>query len=439
MQKHPAQRSDRIWRVVLVVLLVVLFVVSGVRVVEKARRGSGALNRWGQVQTEGVLQGRMIYEHETNPQEGFPCPPVVALAIRGLYVLGPVGASVVLFMVKFAVTCWILHVVVAFCRVTYDDWPGWATCLLLLLSARVFMGDFTHMNINLLVAGLIVGALDLSRRRRDGWAGLLIGAAAVVKVTPALFVVYFLYKRRWKAVLGAMAAVVLLVAIVPSVFLGVQRNAELTGAWFDQMIVPFAEGKVTHAQTSSNNQSIPSLLHRMLSHKEAVYDYEGGNHVYFNKLSLDTETVLWISRAVAALILATIAFAARAPDADRGNIAMLGEFAIVFMAMLLLSERSWKHHYVLIILSHALIFTYLMRTQPRDTSWKLVFGLAACSLVFHWLLNETTVGKANKQALEAHGPYVLGGICLFVADAIVLWRLRCSNWVLGVRGDVRGS
>jgi len=84
---------------------------------------------------------------------------------------------------------------------------------------------------------LCVGGLALVHRDRAGakWpelsGGLLLGLAALVKTLPALFVVYLLLMRRWQALVGMLAAVVLF-DLLPSVaWFGRQGTIDEHRAW----------------------------------------------------------------------------------------------------------------------------------------------------------------------------------------------------------------
>src|SRR5262249_50257771 len=131
--------------------------------------------------------------------------------------------------------------------------PAWGKALAVVLALRPIAGDLTHGNVNLFILFLVVAGLYAFRRGRDFLAGLLLALAIACKVTPALFVPYFLWNRAWKTLAGCAAGLVLFLGVVPAAFLGPARNAELLHGWVRQMITPFVvQGEVT---TEHNNQS----------------------------------------------------------------------------------------------------------------------------------------------------------------------------------------
>jgi hypothetical protein len=117
--------------------------------------------------------------------------------------------------------------------------------------------------------------------------------------------------------------------------------------------------------------------------------------------------------------LAALAFCLR-PRASREAPTTLGEYSMLALAMLFLSERSWKHHWVLVALPFAfLISTFLdrgLRDPPGRTS---VFAVTVAALLFG-LTGSGVLGPHGSDLAEAYGAFLLGGLALFVACGRVL-------------------
>src|SRR5207248_3261392 len=115
----------------------------------------------------------------------------------------------------------------------------WAKALVVLLSLRPIMGDLIHGNVNLFILFLVTAGLYAFHRGRQAGGGLLLALAMACKVTPALFVPYLVWKRAWRALGGCALGLVLFLWVVPSCFLGWEKNQELLASWARHMIVPF--------------------------------------------------------------------------------------------------------------------------------------------------------------------------------------------------------
>ena len=93
---------------------------------------------------------------------------------------------------------------------------------------RPILGDLHHGNNNLVILFLIVAVLQAWRKGYDVLAGLVLGLAITYKVTPALFIPYFAYKRSWR-VWERPRGLVIFLLIVPSLVIG--PSVQLGTAW----------------------------------------------------------------------------------------------------------------------------------------------------------------------------------------------------------------
>lgn len=82
----------------------------------------------------------------------------------------------------------------------------------LLVFALPLRSNIAHGQVNLLVLALLVLSVRAHLSGKDVASGALLALAALIKVTPALFVVLFLARRRYKAALAFAAAAALLAA-----------------------------------------------------------------------------------------------------------------------------------------------------------------------------------------------------------------------------------
>ena len=221
--------------------------------------------------------------------------------------------------------------------------------LVLLLSLRPILGDLHHGNNNLLILFLVVATFYAWRRGYDIGAGLLLGLAAAYKVTPALFLVYFAYKRSWRTVGWGILGLGIFLLIVPSMVIGPHFNGECLGHWWHRMVTPFVVNGVNSPQFV--NQSLPGVLSRLFT------NLTPGQGPY--QVSLNLNLTSWPPWLVAYLIkgldlglVGVLAILCRIKATDRRDPRLLGEVALVVLTMLFVSERSWKHHYVTVVIPY---------------------------------------------------------------------------------------
>ncbi len=83
---------------------------------------------------------------------------------------------------------------------------AWLLAGLMLMSAPVNLNFYWGQS-QLIVLALMVAAMRSMERDRDGSAGLMIAAAALLRAYPLLLVGYFVFRRKWRAVFFATAGI----------------------------------------------------------------------------------------------------------------------------------------------------------------------------------------------------------------------------------------
>ncbi len=227
--------------------------------------------------------------------------------------------------------------------------------LAILATARYITADLTHGNINLFVALLALAGIYAFTRGRDITAGLLLALAAAVKVTPALLIAYFLYKRQWKLSLAAAAGLVLFLVVIPVLVQGPGAAWTQFISWKSEYIDPYTlRGEVFSTQI---NQALPGLLYRLTVDSVGIED--GDIHQRVNLLNLSYTQARWLIRLSTAAILLVMGWLFRKKITDRTALPQVAEYALVFSAMLILCERTWKAHCVIALLPVAVLASSL--------------------------------------------------------------------------------
>ena len=126
-----------------------------------------------------------------------PNPPTLILSLAPIATLQPLAAKrvwLVLNLAFLAVSLWMLR------RVTSLGWRRLG--LITLLCVLPLHIDFLFGRHYVLVLMLISGAYYSSCLDRRRTSGVMLAAAAAMKLFPALFVIMFVWKRNWRAVIG---------------------------------------------------------------------------------------------------------------------------------------------------------------------------------------------------------------------------------------------
>jgi alpha-1,2-mannosyltransferase len=292
-----------------------------------------------------VLHGVRLYQLRFAFQLQFTYPPFAAILFAPLAWL-PVTAGQVLIT---AATVLALPAT-SYLALRLPPVPTWlrrdqAVQLALAFSAAAIWLEPERTNlkygqINVLITLLVL--LDLARPGR--FQGALIGIAAAVKLTPAVFVVYLLATRRYRAAATAAAVFACTVALAFALVPG-----DAAHYWDGSFLSPQHVGRIQNVA----NQSLLGALARVL-----------------HTLSVGS---VWLPVAVVVGVagIALAARAGRAGDEAQG-------FALCAVTSLLVSPISWSHHWVLAVPALLIAVVAAARRLPRPSA---VAGLAAVAVI----------------------------------------------------------
>lgn len=305
---------------------------------------------------------------------------VVALVQLSLRLIRPALARPAARAELWRTTLWIAAVVV------WSE-PVWTT--------------LRYGQINLLVAVAVLW--DLTRReggRGSRWAGLGIGLATAVKLTPGLFVVLLfaagllLWRRdrslnQWLRT-GLTATGVFLATTLT---MAVALPADSKRFWTETL---FETGRVGHAEETAN-QSLSGVLARLMH--------------------TDAPGLWWLAAAVllggAAMVLAVRA-------AVRGDRAVA--VVVTAFAALMVSPISWSHHWVWCV-------PLLILLYDRSTRAWMVTGavaLAFASFALWWVPHDPGRPELDQNAgqMLLSAVYPLTALAVFAGYALSLRRAR---------------
>ena len=315
------------------------------------------------------------------PRDGLPFtyPPFAALLFALLATLS-IGASSLVFITTAlagaaVVSAWLARHYFGLRRWkdAFADWRFRAVALagtaaILLLGP--WRDTFDFGQINIILMGLILADFALYGKSRAGelhWpAGLLIGLAAGIKLTPLAFGLYFLVRRDFKA-LGWMAAgffgsIALSWAVLP--------HASLT---FWTKILPDT-GRIG-GPGYVDNLSVKGLL----------------LHLGLPDSGLTSALWLVLSLALVAVAALVIKWAV---DADENFVAV----SATAVLMLLISPVSWSHHWVWMAVALPSMAFALHRVPSRDGRMRLAgWIIVAASVVAFYLTPKYLAVMAGAQ------------------------------------------
>lgn len=412
---------DRHGRRAVWITLGITLSIAAIVYVEKAQEDRSAIIRW-LYQVRELQEGTNIWENYI-----FPNPPIFPLTLYPLTYLPETGAAMAWYVLKIGLT--VLSILMCFRLVREPDDPrpllAWVQGLILLLSFRPILSDLHHANNNLVILFLIVATLYAWRKGYDVLAGIILALAITYKVTPALFIPYFMYKRSWRTVGATFLGIGMFLLLVPSLILGPEFNGKCLYYWWFRMIRPYvADGIVGDPEI---NQSMAGVMMRLLTFqppRDSRYAPASG----LNLLSLDPRMVVYAIKGISVVLVGMLVYFCRPRNGRRTDPRLLGEFSLVVLTMLFVSERSWKHHYVTLLLPYTYLVLQLQKHWPtKPKRLILASGLGASALLMLSTSSEVGgifAGGDGHKLAQYYGMFFWAGVVLY---GLTGWRLLVDS------------
>ncbi|MFF5174649.1 glycosyltransferase family 87 protein [Micromonospora sp. NPDC000089] len=287
----------------------------------------GAVGHW--------LAGGELYDWKTWNDYGFTYPPFAALCMVPLATLPwypAITVSVLGSVLAGAFLLWLLVDPLAR-RHGWSRWFAFAVAACLLAMLNPVRDTVSFGQVNLVLLALVWADLWLLERGRRS-AGIGIGLAAAIKLTPAIFIGYLLVTRRWRAAAVAAGTAAGATLVAAAVAPDASRTYFLDTLWDTSRV-----GKLEYI----SNQSLMGLVARL-------------DPTHPSRLA-------WLTLVALALGV----WAVRARRAVRLGDERAG-FALTGVVGCLVSPVTWVHHLVWLVPALVALVASTLPWLPRDGS-----------------------------------------------------------------------
>ncbi len=329
-----------------------------------------------------------IYDYlKPGTKYGFTYPPFAMLTMLPMAVL----PWKVVFVASAIGTCAATLILIAWLlgpAIRRRGWPVWfalAAAMILTAALEPVNQTLSFGQVNMFLVILVVGDFVLLVRNGRSGAGVGVGLATAIKLTPGIFIVYLLVARKFRA--AAAAGATFLVATVFAMAVAPDASREY---WTEALWDTDRVGSLSYI----SNQSWQGVVARL-------------NPGHPNMK-------LW-----AVLVLATLAFWLwRARRAVRvGD--LLGGVALTGVVGSLVSPVTWIHH--LVWLLPALL---LLAARAVDASGRRRLALLALAASVYVALCSQVVWR---YAFHFHGIGLVGSNAYVIASVALLVGLPLAD------------
>jgi len=380
-----------------------------------------------------LLSGANIYDLNVV-EGGFLYSPLFALLMVPVAVLPQIVAASFWFLLN--VTSLILSIALALyltegTSAPFTTWVkgalapattgrqrGFIVALVLVLSARFWLNNIEHGQVNLLLWCIVLLSVLLIRSDRVAIGSALLSLAIIIKVLPFLLLFYYLLRRKY-SVVGLSLFWLCLFLLLPAAVLGWQHNLDLLTAWNQRILQPnFGQGAIG---VGDSNQSLNAMVIRFLS--EIPANEDTGATVNFFSLSL--QTVGLLTKFFSFMLLAVIAVLAltkREKTARRENV----EVAIVLLTAVLIPSLAWKAYFVAAIMGYTVIVRSITGTEDKRYR-HLLIALATASFVLHTLTSDGIWGWKLAHVFQSYSCVTFSMVLLYAALLLTLREPRTAR------------
>jgi len=295
----------------------------------------GAVQYW-------YRDGGMVYDWlRPGTPYGFTYPPFAGLLMAPMAFL-PFPAVVVIATIATVgttalLTWWLITPMVR--RAGRPAWFAFAVAVCLAIAFEPVRETITFGQVNTLLLTIVAADVLFGVGQGRRWAGVGIGLATAIKLTPGVFILYLLVTGRWRAALTAMATAAGATLVAAAVFPDQSREFWTSALWDTGRV-----GVLSYV----SNQSLRGYLDRLPV--DAVASY------------------LWILCVLAVLVFWAWRVRENIDDVAAG-------LALTGVLGCLISPVTWVHHCVWLL--PALIRCIDAGLASRDNRKPLYLGAAA--------------------------------------------------------------
>lgn len=270
------------------------------------------------------------------------------------------------------------------------------------LTLQFILNDLDDGGPHLMLLGMITWGVYAIWVGKEWLGAALVGLGIVLKITPALFVLLFLWKRQWRVASYTVLATLLWV-LLPIVHMGPTSWWDHHAEWARNAVLSVLGQQAEGRQENELQKANLSLRHTMLRYL-VTYSPEHRlrqvDNAYRPVLDLPLPVANGIVGIVAIGLLGLFARSCQRAFRRSGDPTWGRDCAGTLMLALFLSPITWDQHLVWMIPA-ALIVVAAAVNQSGKLS-RAGYMMLALYIVLTVLLNYEVVGSARWEALKSY-------------------------------------
>ena len=285
------------------------------------------------------------------------------------------------------------------------------------LTLQFILNDLDDGGPHLMLLGILTGGVYAIWVGRERLGAALVGLGIVLKITPALFVLLFLWKRQWRVAWYTVLATALWV-LVPILYMGPTSWWDHHTEWTRNALLSVLDRQIEGRQENELQKANLSLRHTMLRYLVTyppTHRLRQVDRSYKPVLDLPPSVANGIVGVAAIGLLGLFAWSSQRAFHGPKDSMWARDCAGTLMLALFLSPITWDQHLVWMIPAAFIVVAAAMRVSGELS--RAGYVALGVYVVLTMLLNYEVVGSARWEALKSYHHL---GIAMLVLYGLLL-------------------
>lgn len=291
------------------------------------------------------------------------------------------------------------------------------------LTLQFVLNDLDDGGPHLILLGILTCAIYAIWAGRERLGASILGFAITLKITPALFVLLFLWKRQWRLASYTVLATVFWI-VLPILYMGPASWWDHHAEWTRNAALSVLGQQVEGRQENELQKANLSLRHTMLRY---LVTYPPDHRLrqvdrgYQPVLDLPSPVANAIVGVAALSLLGLFAWSSTRVFQGPGDPTWARDCAGILMLALFFSPITWDQHLVWMIPAAYVVVAAAAKMSGGLS--RIGYVMLAVYVVLTMVLNYEVVGSARWEALKSYHHL---GIAMLILYGLLL--SSRSNW-----------
>lgn len=281
------------------------------------------------------------------------------------------------------------------------------------LTLQFILNDLDDGGPHLMLLGILTGGIYAIWVGRERLGAALVGLGIVLKLTPALFMLLFLWKRQWRLASYTILATVFWI-VLPILYMGPASWLDHHLEWTKNAVLSVLDRQVEGRQENELQKANLSLRHTMLRYLVTyppTHRLRQVDHSYQPVLDLPSPLANAIVGVAAITLLGLFAWSSRHAFQGPGDPTWARDCAGTLLLALLFSPITWDQHLVWMVPAAVVVVAAAVQLSGRLS--RMGYMMLASYVVLTMVLNYEVVGSARWEALKSYHHLGLAMLILY--------------------------